>query len=77
MTTGTSKNEKKLSLIELADQIEREHTQAIRALDAAHGHSPGTVKHITNLERHERHSKRFDELMVKLREYAAASKVPE
>lgn len=73
MTTAAPKNAKTLNLIELADQIEREHAQAIRALDAANGHSPGTVKHINNLERHERHSKKFDELMAKLREYAANS----
>jgi hypothetical protein len=58
---------KPLTALQIAEKLEEEHNLAIRALDMASGHAPGAAKHVQCLAKHERHTKRFDDLMVSLK----------
>ncbi|WP_408601529.1 hypothetical protein [Pseudomonas sp. PLMAX] len=58
---------KPLTALQIAEKLENEHGQAIRALDMASGHNPGSAKHIQYLEKHDRHIKKFNELMASLK----------
>lgn len=63
----TMPSKKPLTALQIAEKLEQEHNQSVRALDMASGHPPGSSRHRQFLTKHERHTKKFDDLMASLK----------